>query len=507
VTLPLAANPTSPTPGLWLRVDLVPSTASPGSSTLRALIAGPKNQGAGDITVETEIRTVYSLSEVETAAGVGSLPALAYAALTAADPMAQVDLICPTASAGNQAAGAIALSGTVVDGTACCFIDGVEIQVPIYAGEALTVWRDRAVELIGRHAHEIHYTPSAGSAGSVTLTAKAKGPAGNDGVFRCKLIDASGMTLAATQPSAGSTELDYSTALGNCASREYDYIGLCLSNADAESTTGSVADLQDHINGHNSGLGAKLQQGVVGHIGTIAQAKVVTAVLNDQVMQYKTCSNAEALPCQVMADEIGDRMKRRRLEYNANRIGTLMRVPGSSDPIGDAPIAPTETDDALSHGVSLCSYNSAGLPYLLRAVTTYQETTGGSAVLCTDCNEVDALYDFAKDLRTKLITEYSGKKVTESATEASDTPEEPLPENVVETNEIKASIVAVTEGFWIPKGVIDRTSFRAAVDPTSDGEKLAVSVNDTDETQVDIYIPAKACKVLAKIGVYVRKVA
>jgi phage tail sheath gpL-like len=501
VTLPLAANPTSPTPGFWLVVNLEPSTVAPGSQGLRALILGPSNTTGDDITENTEIRPLYEQSDAEDAAGIGSLPSLAYQAIIARDKAAQVDLACPAKSAGNAAAGAFELSGTVAAGTACCFVSGVEVQVPIYAGEALTDWRDRAVDLINRHASEIHYTASAGSAGAVTMTAKSTGPAGNDGKFRVKLLEASGMTLAATQPTGGTTEPDYATVLALVAGREYDYILPCGSNADVISTTGVLADLSDHINGLNTGLGAKLQQGIAGCTGTIANSKTATAALNDQTMEFKTAVSAEAMPCQIAGDELGDRMALRRIYSSRNRIGNLVEVPGSADPVGDNPVAPTETDDALSHGVSLVGYKDSGQPYTIRAVTTYQETAGGSAVLCTDCNEIDAMYDVAKDLRAFLPQEYANCKVVESPATATDTPQDQLPEGVVETRVIRGSIISRIENFWVPKGSINGDHFAEVV---ADGS-LAVHVNDTDETQVDIYIPLKPFKNLAKFGVYMKK--
>lgn len=504
MTLPLAANPTSPTPGFWLVVNLEPSTVASGSQGLRALILGTKNTTGGDIVANTEIRPLYEQSDAEDGAGIGSLPSLGYQAIIARDKAAQVDLVCPAESGGAAAVGNFTLTGTVVAGTACLFVSGVEVQVPIYAGEALTAWAARAVDYVNRHASEIHYTASTASGGIVTMTAKSKGPTGNDGKFRVKLIDASGMTLAVTQPTGGTTEPDYATAFSTVQGREYDYIMVCGSNADVVSATGLSADLLDHINGLNTGLGAKLQQGIVGCTGTIANSKTSTAALNDQVMEFKTAVSAEAMPCQIAGDELGDRMALRRLYSSYNRIGNTVEVPGSADPIGDHPTL-TESDDALSHGVSLVGYNDAGQPYTMRAITTYQETAGGSAVLCTDCNEIDALYDVAKDLRAFLPQEYANCKVVESPSTPSDTPQSSLPEGVVETNMIRSSIISRIENFWVPKGSINGTHFAEVARPEKDGGSLAVHVNATDATQVDIYIPLLPFKNLAKLGVYVRK--
>lgn len=54
----------------------------------------------------------------------------------------------------------------------------------------------------------------------------------------------------------------------------------------------------------------------------------------------------------------------------------------------------------------------------------------------------------------------------------------------------------------MPKGVIDGEHFQSVVDDGS----LIVEVNASDPNQVDVFIPAKVFKILAKIGVVLAKV-
>lgn len=504
MTLPQAAQATSPVPGLWLRVDLQPGNVAPGAQGLRAILIAPENSTGGSITPETEIKPVYSQADVEGYTGDGSLHALAYAALLAKDKYAQVDIIACAESGGSAATNSVTVSGTLTeDGSIEIVGHGVPIDVPIYAGEALTVWRSRAVDYITRLSKKLHFTAAAGAGdGQVDLTSKSAGLQGNDIALRARVKDATGASVAVTAAkfTGGTTEVDYTNALSAIEGREYDYIGLCLSNTDAEDTTGGVADALTHINGLNTGLGARLQQLVVGHTGTRAAGQTQTAAMNDQVANIITAANAEALPCQIMGDEIGDRMYWRRQKHSANRIGRFVDVPGSHTPISDNPTEP-EAAAALNNGLSVVGYTDSGKPVLVRSVTTYHETAQGSSVLVTDVNEIDGLYDYAKDLRAFLPVQFSGVKVTEP-TGDDDTPDDDLPEDVVTTDDIRAAIVARTESYWIPKGVINGGEFAAAA--ADDGE-LAVEINATDETQVDIFIPAKPFKNLAKLGVYIRK--
>jgi phage tail sheath gpL-like len=314
--------------------------------------------------------------------------------------------------------------------------------------------------------------------------------------LQARVVDVANGSVAVTAMTGGTTEPDFTTAFETIEGREYDYILPALSNADAASASGNVARLETHINGFNEGLNAHLQQGVVGHTGSRTAAAVSSVARNEQVIELLCAQQSESLPCEVAGDEMGDRMKQRALYISRNRIGTSMQIAAAADPVANNPTV-AQSDAALLAGLSIAAYNERGEPYLVRAVTTYSQTDTGTQVLPTDCNEIDALYDYAKDLRAFLPVEFANARVTRDITEPSDD----LPEGVVEERDIKAAIVARTRSFWIPKGVLNGDHFNEKL---ASGE-LVVRVNDTDETQVDIFIPAKPFKNLAKLGVYVAK--
>jgi phage tail sheath gpL-like len=497
--VPLAASPTSPTPGLWLTVDLIPKNVSPGSQPVKACILAPKN-ASGAIVNNTEIRPVLSLEEIEVAGGEGSLGSLAYARLKAKHPNCQVDYVSPTPSAGAAATGSIQVTGTITANyTGRIKIMGRTIDVPWNVGETASQWHAKAVTYIGRYKRDLFVSASVGTTPDrVLLTANSAGPAGNDVKVSFELLDGAGGTIATVDAtlSGGTTEPDFTTALATIAGREYDFIGVCLSNADVVSTSGNFSRLDTHVTGIDEGPAAKLQQGVAGHTLTRTGAAVSSAARNEQQLELINLQNALSLPCEIMGDEIGGRMQGVALKISANRIGEEMLVYGATDPVANDPTT-AQSDAALLAGLSIGGYTANGTPKLIRAITTYTATPTGAQVLPTDCNEIDAIYQYAKDLRASLPVEFAGAKVTKDLVEG----DEDLPEGVVEERDIKAFIVARTKNFWIPKGVIDGTHFSEQLA----GGKLIVKVNATDETQVDIFIPAKPFKNLAKMGVYLAK--
>lgn len=504
MSAPLAVSPSMPVPGLWLTVDLLRGSASPGALGLKAVIFAPKNTTGGDIVAGTEIRTLGSADDAKTAAGAGSLPHLIYKALFANDSQAQVDLVCPAESVGAAAAGTFTFSGAPTSNmTIRLFIHGRSIDIPWNVGETTTQIRDKAFPLINQKTDDLHVTASAGAAGVVNLTAKAKGPHGNDIAIRTKVIAGAGGACAASGAflTGGTTEPDFTTALSTIAGREYDYIAVGISNAEAQSNGGSTnqARVVTHINTYNNGLNAKLQQCVLASTGSIASAKVGAIGRNSVVAEHVSWTNAESLPCEFSGAEIGDRMRRRRLNPNSNRIGTKLKaLYGSADPVGDDPTI-TEAQDSLDNGVTIGGYTANGELVLIRPITTHsQDSSGNPDKRCFDVNEVDAMYDYAKDLRSALPQEFGTAKITKNRVEG----DEELPEGVVEERDVSTFIVDRTLNFWVPKGVIDGTDFRAAVA----GGQLIVQVNASDPTQVDVFIPAKPFKILAKIGLYLGKV-
>jgi phage tail sheath gpL-like len=192
---------------------------------------------------------------------------------------------------------------------------------------------------------------SAGASGVVNITARCKGPIGNDIRLRTAITAGAGGTLPASGATltGGTTEVDFTTALANLAIKEYDYILICASNADAQSASASSnpGRLATYIDANLSGSTAKLQQGLYGSTGTIAQAKTSAIARNHTNLEHVNSVSDESLPCEVAAAELGNRMARRRLESNANRtLQPLKRVRGSADPNGDQP-TDTEAQDAL----------------------------------------------------------------------------------------------------------------------------------------------------------------
>lgn len=504
----LAVDPSNPRPGTYFTVNLLRGSSSAGAQGLRALIISPPQTGIGDATLDTEIRPVSSAEDVQQAQG-RSLGYLAWKAMFANDKQCLVDVITCTESAGAAATNTLTFGGAPTSNmTIRVWIMGVQIDLSYNVGDSPTQAKAAAVTKINQYVADLFCLASSGAVGLLNLTANSKGPAGNDMKLRVKVVAGAGGTCVAggANFTGGTTEPDMTTAIATATVKEYDFILLCTSNADAQSASASAnpGRALTSINANNTGSNAKLQQLIVGSTGSIGSAKTGAIGRNDPDGEHICSVGDESLPCELAAAELGDRMQRRRTESNANRVlQPLLRVRGSADPAGDQPTDP-EATDALNNGVSLVGYAANGAPIILRSVTMHsQDTSGNPDRRCFDVNEVDGLYDYTKDLRSFIPQTFQSPGGQVKIAKDRQPGDDPLPTGVVEERDVRASVIQRTLQVWVPRGVIDGVAFQAAADSGT----LRSTVNASDPTQLDLFIPASCYKILAKIGVYVAKVA
>jgi phage tail sheath gpL-like len=508
MTLPLAVDPNNPRPGFYFKVDLLRGTTSAGAQGLKALMISPPAAVGGNIVIGTEIRPVFSKEDVEVAAG-KCLGYYAYQALLANDPQCLVDLIVCAGSGGASATATLTFGSAPASNMSFdLYVMGWVIPLTWNVGESTTVAATNAAAKINQYASDL-YVIASPAAAVVTLTARAAGPAGNDVRVRIKTTAGAGgtATLSGATLAGGTTEVDMTTALSTAAVNEYDFILICASNADAQSASGTAnpGRLATHIDTYlASGSTAKLQQGIYGSTGSIASAKTNAIARNHTNLCHVNSVNDESLPCELAAAELGDRMRRRRLKPNANRVlQPLKRVRGSADKAADQPTDP-EAIDALNNGVSLVGYTASGTPMILRSVTTHSlDTAGNPDRRVFDVPEVDGLYDYMKDMRSAVPQQFQSPDGQVNIIKNRASSDEELPPFTVEERDVRTFVVERTKDIWIPNGVIDGAKYLEAVD----SNQMKVEINASDPTQMDIFVPAACVKIAAKFGFYLAKVA
>jgi phage tail sheath gpL-like len=502
VTSPVAVSPTTLTPGVYLSVDLTAGPSAPGSLPMRGLLMSPKSS-AGTITANTQLkRGVTDANEVRTYLGPGTPGHLCAVALFRAHPTASLDVIAPTASAGAAATGTITFDSTTPVSSARTvhvWIKGVHFEVAWLVGEDMADIAAKVVDAGNALSDQIPVvlTVTGDDDEVATLTAKIAGPWGNDVTYRVLLEDGAGGTATAAGGAltGGTTEPDFSTALTNVSSYEYDFIIPCVSNADAQSAsaTSNPGRVETHIDDLDSGLSAKLQQQIVGLTGALASAQTGAIARNHGPSQYVYCMAGQSLGCEFAGWEAGRRLKEEQIDPAVNRIDDPIEgLYGAADLVADKPTA-AEIEAAMIDGLSIVNYDAQLDLYLTAPITTYsQDDDGNRSDKLRYVSGVSGSYAYLKDLRRALKEEFRGAKIHPDLTEA----DEELPATVVEVRDIKAFVINHADT-WVQRGVLRRDALNEAI---ADGT-LSVAINETDDSQVDIVVPFKVIKPLAKLGV------
>lgn len=502
MTVPVAVASTVKTPGFYLVVDLLGEPANPGSATLRALIMAPRSS-AGNLTLDTEVRPILGPDDAATAFGPGTQGHLAAKRLFAQHGLASVDAIAPTASTGVVATATQTFTGPATGNSVVRFrVAGRLIDVAWNNGESVATFVARAVAAINAQAADLPLTV-ADAQPSITYTAKVAGLWGNDILINASIFSGGSGIAVSVNPSAlssGTLEPDFTTALSNVANREYRRIIACVSNTDATSASASSnpGRLATHIDNNETGNQAKLQVGVVGHTGTVANVQTGAIGRNNEAFEYVFGQNWEDLPCELAGADAGDALKFLPIRANYNRINNKLQLRGPRDTVADK-LTATETETLLNNGVTPLDVEQlTGELFLVRPITTHSLNGSSPDYRAFDLSDTDGMYSVAQDLRTALPIEFANTSITPDLPEGGNR----LPAGVVERRDVQAFVEARLE-LHVNLGVVEGARLDTSI---SNGE-IIVEINSSDASQVDIFIPLAIVKPLAKLGVVAQKLA
>jgi phage tail sheath gpL-like len=464
-----------------------------------ALVA-PKSS-AGDLTVDTEVRTGAGEASASVAFGPGTVGHQTAKQIWTKYPASEIDFIAPTAGAGSATLDLTFANSPTSNITVYLDIHGVEFEVAWLAGESADDIRDTVISAINERTSQLMVAASTGGTGIVTITAKIAGNVGNDILIYASLSEQSGTetinsgTSVSSALSGGSSDPDLTNALAALSAKEYDIILPCLSNTDVANTasTNNLKRIVNHISAYNSGLNAKLQQFVVGYTGTVALAVATSSHSNSannvDFGEIILCIAGRDLPSVLAGREVADWLVRYSSDPSANRIGQIFDgIVGAKDKLTNTP-TDAELQTLIGNGVSPISYTKQLSPKLVRPVTTHsQDDAGGADRRVLDVQNVVAEYVVARDIRDTLPSAFPQAKISEDLAEG----EEPVP-GVTEVRDVKAWLGDRLMA-WADDGVLNKARVRTVI---SDGS-LIVQVNGTDATQVDIVLPKKIVQPWAK---------
>jgi phage tail sheath gpL-like len=490
-------------PGFYLLIDLLGAPANPGTAALRTLIMAPKSS-AGNITPNTEVRQCFGANDVATALGAGTPGHLAAKRFFQRFGLGSLDVVAPAASAGGVATATQTFTGPATENSTVRFrVHGRIVDVPWLAGEAATVFVPRAVATINQFASDLFVTASDATAGSILYTAKVPGPWGNDVRLFAGVYEGGAGIAVTVNPAActgGTTEPVYTTALSLVSTREYARIVLCLSNADAADTSSAsnAERLASHLTTFGAGSGALLQVGVVGVTGSTTAAKAGAIDRNHAGMQYVLGRLWDDLPAELAGAEAGDALRWVTLRANYNRIGNRHDLYGPRDVVTQK-LSAAEVEDLLSNGVTPLDVDSlTAAPFLVAPITTHSTYAGAPDYRAYHLSDTDAMFQVFRDLRAAVPQEFPNASISPDLTAGGD----PLPAGVVEVRDVRAFVISRLRS-QVRAGIVQG----AALDLSIANGELTVGIDESDGSQVNVFVPTSIIKPLAKFGMVAAKVA
>lgn len=284
-----------------------------GQGPMRVLCMGIRTSG-GNLTVDTEIRRIYSREDANTAAGEGSQLARMCIKALKAQPNAELYALAVTEAGGGAAATITMLLATVPtsDGTIDVWIAGERISVSYASGTVIdTIGANLASRINAQPDCPFTASYNAGT-GTLTLTTRNVGVGQKDHIVYQDLSASGGVTSTMTGSAvvntggavkgvragaAGGTGTeDYTAALGAIGRQRYARIAIGTSDttnaALVKTTLATLAVVTTQV----------YDQAIYGFNGTQANATTLAqTTLNDPRSQVCAMRNSETHPSEIAA--------------------------------------------------------------------------------------------------------------------------------------------------------------------------------------------------------------
>lgn len=394
-------------------VEFDPSKAFQGPSILnyQVLVIGQRTTTGSKS--EKQIDLVTSADEAAAFYGNGSMMHrifMAYFDNTKVVPVYGASL--DDDGSGVPATGTFTISGTATaDGTIVLYIAGKRITVVVLDTEAATAIGDNAV--IEINAITDLPVTAANSTGTVTLTAKNDGEAGNDIDMRINYNDGevlpAGVSIAVVAMASGATNPDIQDIIDIWGDEWYQVI-ICPFN-DATNLTAMETELADRF------TYSRMIDGlyVTGKKETLAN---LTTFGNGRNSQHVCCPYLQLVPTYI-GDWVGAWGAQIAVEGQADpaRPFQTLELKGILPPAITERFTLLENNQLLTDGIATFYVDSGGKVRIQRAITMYQTNPQSAPdIAYLDVNTLLNLMYLRFDFRNAILTKYARSKLADDGT-------------------------------------------------------------------------------------------
>ena len=413
--------------GIFITSRLGVGSRSAGAAALAILLLANK-LSTGLAPVNTPVK-ITAVEDSVTQHGIGS--EMYGLVRKVFDQNGQPNITCVAVAENGSAVAATATlafaTNATTDGVIRVTVKGVLLEeVTVQSGttptQAATAVRD-----VVNNRPELPVTASS-AAGTVTLTARQKGPRGNLISVRAEFSVNTSMTVALNGGTAstsvsgkmgtgtatpGSGADTFQNAIDAVYAQKYDRIVAACDDAT------NIALFKAWMTQAAAIMEGRLQQTVIGLVSDLPTAVTQSTATNNARIQFGWHYNADDLPGEIAAQlaaarVYGDGELKGEESYRAANLDSVQLLTTRVQPVAADEPNGTEINSALSAGLTplVRSASNPGFVEIHRSVTSrFLDSNNVPNYAVLDTSKVTVTDYIADDLRSKIANEFRGKNL------------------------------------------------------------------------------------------------
>jgi phage tail sheath gpL-like len=423
-----------PVPGNYLEINFAQGDAAGSGSPIEVLLMGNRTS-VGSATTDTVVYGPDSTVQLQTEQdainlfGAGSELHRMFRRFVKINTSTTLRAIAVTESAGAQATGTFRYVGTATAaGSTKVFVHDEVVDVAIDNLDTASEVATAVANAINDRSHwgVTAAATATGIWGFVTLTAKQKGPRGNDIRFLPQILPSIGMAVptAVDRAMEGGTTADSNTAaLATIDPQKYYYIVSAASDAT------QFDALSDQVALNASPIVGIRQRCIAGSVDTLGNTNTIATGRNAARALLVWSEKSPWTPSELAANHAGvltlfETKPNPRTNFasfgNDAATQPFWLVPRPR--LDSAIPSRTSIKSALNNGVTPIGVNPNGTTYLVNNITTRSLNGALNDYRIRDAHKVTICDFFGEDLIVKTALQFSGKRIKDDPPDGAQPP-------------------------------------------------------------------------------------
>ncbi len=412
-----------PVPGNYLQINFAQGEAAGSGSPIEVLLMG-NMLSTGTATADTIVYGPDTTVQLQTETdainlfGTGSELHRMFRRFVKVNKTTTVRAIAVTESAGTQATGTFRFVGTATSaGTAKLYVHDEFVEVPIATNEISSTTATNMAAKINEQTHwgVTAAATATGIWGFVTLTARQKGPRGNEIRYMPGITPNLGMTVptAIDLPLAnGATADSNTTALGTINNQKFYYIVSAAGDAT------QFDALSDQVDTNALPVTGIRQRCITGSVDTLANTNTIATGRNAaraEIVwsQYSPWTGAELAANHAAIVTLYETKPNPKTNFagfgNDATTAATWFVPRPR--LDSALPSRANIKSALNNGVCPIAVNPNGSTYLVNRITTRSLNGSNNDYRIRDAHKVTICDFFGEDLVAKFNLQFPGMRI------------------------------------------------------------------------------------------------